>query len=110
MKLLTASILFVSFLSISSEKVRFDNHRVYSLKIKNEKQLKALQDLKKQPQSGIFYLNEPMSVHTSVEIIVPPHKFADVTAIFDKLKIENVIKVKNLQKYVEKQEKTQFFD
>lgn len=108
MKLLTASILFVSFLSISSEKLRFDNNRVYSMKIENEEQLKAVRDLEKQHQSEIFYLIEPISA-SYAEIVIPPHKFADVTAIFDKLNIEHFIKVQNLQKYVESHERSAEF-
>ena len=105
MKLLTAAvILFVSFLLISGEKARFDNYRVYSLKIKNEKQLEALKDLEN-IQNGMFYLEAPISIHKSAEIIVPPHKFADVTEFFNKFEIENVIRVENLQKYVDLRQK-----
>lgn len=98
MKLLTAAIFCVSFLLISGEKARFDNYRVYSLKIKNEKQLEALQDLENF-QSGLFYLEAPISIYKTSEIIVPPHKFADITEFFNKFEIENIIRVENLQKY-----------
>lgn len=99
MKLLALAIFSVCFLLISGEKARFDNYRVYSLKIKNEKQLEALQDLENF-QSGLFYLEAPISVYKSAEIIVPPHKFADIGEFFDKFEIENTITVDNLQKYV----------
>lgn len=98
MKLLTAAIFCVSFLLILGEKARFDNYRVYSLKIKNEKQLEALQDLENF-QSGLFYLEAPISIYKTAEIIVPPHKFADITEFLNKFEIDNIIRVENLQKY-----------
>ncbi|XP_055294901.1 zinc carboxypeptidase-like [Sitodiplosis mosellana] len=103
MKLLTLAIFAVSFLLVSGEKARFDDHRVYSLKIQNEKQLEALQDLENS-QSGMFYLEAPISIHKLAEIIVPPHKFADMTELFDKLEIENRITVNNLQKLIDEEQ------
>lgn len=99
MKLFTIAIVALQFLLISGEKAKYDNYRVYSLKIKNERQLEALQDLENF-QSGMFYLEAPISIYKTAEIIVPPHKFADITEFFNKFQIENVIRVDDLQKYV----------
>ncbi|XP_055294989.1 zinc carboxypeptidase-like [Sitodiplosis mosellana] len=103
MKLPTLAIFVVSFLLVSGEKARFDNYRVYSLKIQNEKQLEALQDLENF-QSSMFYLEAPISIYKSAEIIVPPHKFADIADFFDEFKIENVIRVDNLQKLIDEEQ------
>lgn len=69
MKLLLAlAVLFVCFLlMISGEKARFDNYRVYSIKITNEQQLEALQYLEQQ-QNGLFYLEAPISIYKSTEL------------------------------------------
>lgn len=97
MKWFALAIFVVNFILISGEKARFDNYRVYSLKIDNEKQLEALQELEHSP-NGLFYLEAPVSIHKNAQIIVPPHKFGDVSEFLDKHEIDNEIRVKNLQK------------
>lgn len=45
MKLLTFIALIICALSVSADKARFDNYRVYSISVKNELQLKVLKEL-----------------------------------------------------------------
>lgn len=91
-------IVFVaSFVLISGEKARFDNYRVYSVHIQNEKQLEELQMLENS-QDGVSYIEAPISIKNPAEILVPPHKIADISGFFEKFCIEHEIKIQNLQR------------
>lgn len=97
MKILAFVVIFVYFSLIYGEKARFDNYRVYKLKIQNEKQLEVLQGLET-PQDGISFIEAPISIKRDAEIIVAPHKFADISDFFDEFDIEHEIKIENLQR------------
>lgn len=89
------------FVLIFGEKARFDNYRVYSIKIQNENQLEVLQALENS-QDGISYIEAPITVKRKAEMIVPPHKFADISDFFGKFEIEHEIKIDDLQRSVDK--------
>lgn len=93
-------VIFTCHLLVGGEKARFDNYRVYSVKIENEKQLELLQNLENVPD-GISYIEAPISMKQKAEMIVPPHKFADVNDFFEKFGIDNEIKIENIQRWVE---------
>lgn len=97
MKSFLAAIFVVCFVGAFGEKVRFDNYRVYSVNIENEEQLKVLRELEAYPDGSIF-LDYPTIVGQTVDIIVPPHKFADIGEIFETFNFKNHIKTHNLQK------------
>lgn len=90
-------IVSIFLIAISAEKARFDNYRVYSVEIINEQQLKKLQQLENH-QDGLLFLIPPMVVPMRVEILVPPHKFADISDLCEEHGIANEIKIDNLQK------------
>lgn len=99
MALFELAIFFACFSLSFGEKARFDNYRVYSIKIKDERQLEMLQALENS-QDGIVYIEPPISILRPAEIMVPPHKFADISEFFSKFTIENDIKIDNLQRSV----------
>lgn len=96
MKIFVLAILVAGFMVACAEKARFDNYRVYSVYIENEEQLKLLQELELHPD-GISFLESPNGVDQTIDIMVPPHKFADITELFETYKIKNWIKTKNVQ-------------
>ena len=81
---------------VLGHKARFDNYRVYSVDIGNDEQLKVLRDLEIDA-NGILFL-EPPTGAGPVDFIVPPHKFADISELFDTYEIKNRIKTENVQK------------
>lgn len=97
MRLLVLVTLLVYIFSSSGEKARFDNYRVYSIKIDDSRQLEVLQELENY-QDGILFLEAPAQSHNTAEIVVPPHKFADLTELFDKYNMKTEIKIPNLQR------------
>lgn len=88
--------LIIYFASISCEKLRFDNYRVYRVWIKNPGHLEILQELENY-QDGLSFLEAPSPSRDTVEIVVPPHKFADLTELFEKYQMKFEIKISNLQ-------------
>lgn len=89
-------VIFACHLLISGEKARFDNYRIWSARIQSEKQLELLQNLENSPD-GISYIEAPISINRNAEMIVPPHKFADISNFFETFGIDNEIKVDNIQ-------------
>lgn len=98
MKLLICTAFLACFLLVSGEKIRYDNYRIYKANIDNEKQLEILQALENY-RDGILFLESPMMMKRSAELLVAPHKFADITNLFESFEINNEIKVENVQRY-----------
>lgn len=99
MKLFILLLLCASFCVIFGEKARFDNYHVYSIQIENVKQLDVLQQLESN-RDGMFFIEAPLSTESVAEILVPPHKLADIDELFRKFDIKNEIKIDNFQRFV----------
>lgn len=101
MKSFVLAIFAVCFAIIFAEKVRFDNYRVYSARIETDEQLQVLREVQSYPD-GIIFQSIPARVGQIVELIVPPHKFADISELSAAFAFHIEIKTKNLQKCVKK--------
>lgn len=91
------TILVASVIVVFGEKARFDNYRVYSIDIKNENQLNVLRELENYPD-GILFRMMPTAVGQTVDIVVPPHKLADISELFAVYEFSSHTKTENLQK------------
>lgn len=96
MKLFFVVSFVACFVIAFGEKARFDNYRVYSINVENEAQLKALKDLEAYPD-GTMFLETPTGVKQIADLLVPPHKYADIAELFEAHEIKNLIKTPNLQ-------------
>ncbi|XP_031623765.1 zinc carboxypeptidase-like [Contarinia nasturtii] len=103
MRLLTLVVIFASFYMAFCEKARFDNYRVYSMIVENEEQLRILQELENH-RDGIEFLESPNSIGDFTELIVPPHKLADINDLFEKYEIKSLAKSNNLQKLIDEEQ------
>lgn len=83
-------------MAASADKARYDNYRVYSVSVENEEQLQVLGELEMRPD-GTSFLESPIGLNQIADLIVPPHKFADITELFKTYDIKNWLKTKNLQ-------------
>lgn len=101
MRIIIVFVLFGSFLVSFCEKARFDNYRVYSIQIENDEQLKVLQGLESN-QDGLVFIEAPISTASATEILVPPHKLADIKDLFEKFNMKSDIKFENFQRFVQK--------
>lgn len=97
MKSFGLAICIACFVVVAlSEKLRYDNYRVYSLDVANEHQLKVLNGLEAYPD-GIVFLEPPTVVGQIAELLVPPQNFTDVAGLFETFDIQNRIKTSNFQ-------------
>lgn len=91
-------ILLPFVLALNAEtKIRFDNHKVYSLKIKNEEQITVLRSIESHPVDGYHFWNNVVP-GKNLDLMVAPHKFQDFQDLADSLAIEYELKVENVQK------------
>lgn len=97
MKSLTVALFVACILVVFGEKTRYDKYRVYSIKVENEEQLKVLHELK-DARDGISFLETPHSLYQTADIVVPPHKFADISDIIESFEMNSQIRTEDLQK------------
>lgn len=91
------AIVLVALLGFcAAEKVRFDNYRVYKLTINDEEQLRAVQQLEDQDRGYTFW-DFPAGVGQEVDIVVPPHKFADIEEFSAAYGTPIELKINNVQ-------------
>lgn len=83
----------VAVLSVSAEKARFDNFRILSVKVVDEKEREFLRELDEMSDS-VDILSE---VGNEVEMVVAPHKLADIGGIFERNGIQSEVKHTNFQ-------------
>ncbi len=96
MKALSGIILALAVVVISAEKMRFDHHKVFSLKVANKEQMKVLRQLEETPEGEYVFGDSPV-VGRNVEVVVPPHKLYAFGGIMKKFNIHHELKVENLQ-------------
>ncbi|XP_062551929.1 zinc carboxypeptidase-like [Armigeres subalbatus] len=84
-------------------KLRFDHHRVYSVTVKTEEQLRILQDLETIPNEFTF-IDVPLALNSSVHMVVPPEKQADFDFLLDDLKLNSELISTNLQSAIDNEQ------
>lgn len=98
MKLLAALVFIVILAEIAvCVKNRYDNYKVYEVKVDNEEQLKVLDKLERLAFSSYDFWKRPSSVGMPVNIMVPPHKAAEFDEIMQSLNFRTSLKISNVQ-------------
>lgn len=97
MKTLALLLISINIVIIHSEKARFDNYRVYLIAVESNDQLHVLQELENNPD-GLLFMMPPATNQSFVEIIVPPHKFADISELCERFNMKKELKIENLQR------------
>ncbi|XP_053692246.1 zinc carboxypeptidase A 1-like [Sabethes cyaneus] len=95
-------VFYLAALSCLAEQLRFDNHKVYSIKVRNEEQLFTLKELEAVPQMYTF-LDVPVAVNSTIQLVVPPvlqQQFNQLTA---RLKLDHNLDCSNLQSVIDKE-------
>lgn len=67
------------------------------MNIETEKQLAVLKEIESHPDGTIF-LKSPLYLNKNAELLVPPHKVADITEIFHAYNMIFSVKHENFQK------------
>lgn len=95
MKLLLAiAVLVLCSSAVFGEKARFDNYRVYTLKVTSDEQLTTLQEIE---EKGTYEFWSSPTAIKDVDIMVPPHKFAEFDDLVSYLNIDFTLKIENVQ-------------
>lgn len=79
-----------------AEKMRFDNHKVFSITPHTDDQVEALQALEMDPFGDYQFWTSP-GYKEVVDIVVPPHKQLEFTDFLEHFRLESAIKIENLQ-------------
>lgn len=82
--------------SVFAEQARFDNYRVYEVFIASEQQLEVLQYLEDHPDGYIFW-DMPVQTNMALEMVVPPHKYADFEELTNRLNMKTRLMTSNFQ-------------
>lgn len=96
MNLIIGIILVLAVTTISGEKMRFDHHKIFSLKVENKEQMKVLKQLEGTAEGEYVFGDSPV-VGRNVDVVVPPHKLYEFGGIMTNFNIMNELKVENLQ-------------
>lgn len=96
MKLILGLLALACVSSVFAEKARFDNYRVYTISIQNEKQLKTIQALENNPDGYLFWSDSTV-VGGRVDLMVAPHKFAEYSELANNLSFDSKLKIANVQ-------------
>lgn len=96
MKLILLALASVAVLLVSAEQARFDNYQILSVKIENDQQRELIESLEASFDSVQVIADLRNGF---IEMVVAPHKIADVNEIFAKNDIKSEVKHMNLQEY-----------
>ncbi|XP_039434691.1 zinc carboxypeptidase-like [Culex pipiens pallens] len=80
-----------------AEKARFDNYRLYRIRVESVAQLEVLQAVQ-ELNEGYNFWSEPAQVDGDVDLVVPPHKFAEFEELVERFGLKAKLNVEDLQK------------
>lgn len=87
-------VAVVTHRTSATEKIRYDNYKVYSIVAHADDQVQALRYLETDSEYQFWTtsgLKEP------IDIVVPPHKVEELSELISKLSLDWKVKVENLQ-------------
>lgn len=97
MRLFAGIVLALAVAAVSAEKMRFDHHKVFSLKVESKEQMKILRILEETAMEGGYVFDDSPVIGRNVDVVVPPHKLYEFGGIMNKFNIIHDLKVENLQ-------------
>ncbi|XP_037037661.1 zinc carboxypeptidase-like [Bradysia coprophila] len=102
MKLL-ASILFVVLAAVvSAKQQRFDNYKVYEVKVSNEDHVNILRSLERDTADDYDFWNSPI-IGRSADIMVAPEKTGDFEKMIQNFGLDIDVKIPNLQDLIDQE-------
>nr|XP_019549775.2 zinc carboxypeptidase-like [Aedes albopictus] len=103
MKTLLLVVIIIGAAYSLPDKLRFDNHRVYSVNVDTKLQLYALQELEATPNEFTF-LDVPLVTNSNVQIVVSPAKQRKFDLLCAELKLDPVLISSNLQSAIDNEQ------
>ncbi len=91
-------IFVIIFLTtvVWSRQLTFHDYKVFSVKVENEEQLDALQNLE-HGDDGYSYWKDPI-IGRDADLVVPPNKLNDFNALASALNLRYTLKISNIQR------------
>uniref|UniRef100_A0AAG5DJS0 Zinc carboxypeptidase A 1 n=1 Tax=Anopheles atroparvus TaxID=41427 RepID=A0AAG5DJS0_ANOAO len=83
-----------------AERARYDNYRVYQVRIETDRQLELLKAIEQNPD-GYRFWSEPAKVGTEVLLVVPPHLRGHFSEIRAKLALRAELHIEDLQEQID---------
>lgn len=87
-----------------AEKARFDNYRLYRIRVESVAQLEVLQAVQ-ELNEGYNFWSEPAQVDSDVDLVVPPHKFAEFEELVERFGLKAKLNVEDLQKLFDEEQR-----
>nr|XP_019550760.2 zinc carboxypeptidase-like [Aedes albopictus] len=103
MKTLLLVVIIIGAAYSLPDKLRFDNHRVYSVNVDTKLLLYALQELEATPNEFTF-LDVPLVTNSNVQIVVSPAKQRKFDLLCAELKLDPVLISSNLQSAIDNEQ------
>uniref|UniRef100_A0A182WF36 Zinc carboxypeptidase A 1 n=1 Tax=Anopheles minimus TaxID=112268 RepID=A0A182WF36_9DIPT len=100
MKFLLVCVAFALFGASMAEKARYDNYRVYRVRIQTERQLELLQAIEQYPD-GYRFWSDPVKIGTEVLLVVPPHQRGHFSDLRAKFALRAKLQIANLQNQID---------
>lgn len=88
---------FTTALNAETEKMRFDNHRLYGVHIDTLDQLDLFRNLEENTD-GFLLWNYPV-LGDSVDVMVAPHKLSEFNQLVQLYDLQFRLKMKNVQRF-----------
>ncbi|XP_037038852.1 zinc carboxypeptidase-like [Bradysia coprophila] len=102
MKLFIGILLALAAVAaVSADKMRFDHHKVFNLKVASEEQMQILRQLEESAAEGEYVFGDSPVVGRDVDVVVPPHKLYEFNGIMKKFNIIHELEVENLQTLID---------
>lgn len=92
--LMVVGLAMVLATNVNSEPARFDNYKVFTLKVASDEQLEQLREIE---DNGRYTFWTGPNGLNDVDIMVAPHQFAEFDDLVNHLHIESVLKIDNVQ-------------
>lgn len=89
-------VLLAASVSCSSESIRYDNHRLYGLRVRNVQQIEALRQLDSAAIDGYTFWNE-IRDRGDVDLMVSPEKLIEFDGLTRRMRLTSVLKLENVQ-------------
>jgi len=94
-------------LAIDAVQLRFDDYKVYKIKVETEAQLWALQEIENSGsfEGGFDFWKSPI-LGDEAELMVPPFEVPRFTAMINTLAMSSQLKIENVQKLIDSEQST----
>lgn len=102
MKLLQSILFFALVAVLSAKPQRFDNYKVFEIKVLNEDHVNILRSLERDATDDYDFWNSPI-IGRSADIMVKPEKSDEFERMIKNYDMDIDVKISNLQELVQRE-------